>query len=196
MSSAAVEWRLSSSADPRAREILDGEGRWVGHGPHYSRRTPGSVSFVGVGREVVLVTRAVDALWAVVYQKTPAPRGSGMSRGRRGAAHRARYVWRNMVFRRMPGAPIASLLIETATLETYRWWVIKYGALPPERLRTEVDIREVESTNPGYCYKVAEWEPDCIVRGKLYLFAPAKQRVKFERSPANNNDVHQTRLAL
>lgn len=193
---AAIEWRLSSSSDPRAREILDGEGRWVGHGPHYSRRTPGSEFFVGVGREVVLVTRTVDALWAVVHQRTPSPRGTGRSRGRDGVSHGASYVWRNMVFRRMPGAALASLLIETATLETYRRWVERYGALPSERLRTEVDTREVKSRNPGYCYKVAGWEPERTVRGKLYLLAPAEQRFAFEQSPSNSNAARQTRLAL
>ncbi len=187
-----VDWRLSSSSDPRAREILDGEGRWSGHGPHYSRRTPGSESFVGVGQEIVLVTRAVDALWAVVYQKTPAPRGSGQSRGRKGAAHVARFVWRNMVFRRMPGAPLASLLVETATVETYRRWVQRYGRLPNERLRTEIGIAEVRSSNPGYCYKVVGWEPERSVRGKLYLLAPVAQRLEFEAT--NDNCTPQLRL--
>lgn len=193
--SGQVEWVLSSSADPRAREILDGEGRWAGHGPHYSRRTPGSGSFVGVGKEIVIRTRAVDALWAVVYQKTPTPRGTGKSRGRTGVEHRARYVWRNTVFRRMPGAALASLLIETATWETYRRWVERYESLPGERLRTEVNTREVKSINPGYCYKVAGWEPERVVRGKLYLLAPVVQREAFEKSPANGN-IPQTRLAL
>lgn len=191
-----VEWRLSSSSDPRAREILDGEGRWAGHGPHYSRRTPGSDSFVGVGQEIVLITRAVDALWACVYQRTPAPRGSGASRGRMGATHRSRFVWRNMVFRRMPGAPLASLLVETATLETYLRWTQRYGELPPERLRTEIGIKEVKSTNPGYCYKVAGWEVDRIVRGKLYMLAPVMQRAEFEARAANDNCIPQMRLSI
>jgi len=48
-------WLLSSSSDPRAPAIVDGTGTHKRHGPHYSRRTPGSKTFTGVGREVVLI---------------------------------------------------------------------------------------------------------------------------------------------
>lgn len=84
-----------------------------------------------------------------------------------------RFIWRNMMFRRLPGCPvIASALISTAVDTTYEVWVQRYGAMPQERLRTEIDIRAVESSNPGYCYKMAGFVPDRIVRGKLYLWAP------------------------
>jgi len=72
----------------------------------------------------------------------------------------------------MPGAPLASELIKAATEKTYLWWEIKYGELPPERLRTEIGIKEVNSSNPGYCYKMAGYTKDRVVRGKLYLWAP------------------------
>jgi hypothetical protein len=49
-------WELSSSSDRRALDVVDGTGPHEGHGPHYSRRTPGSKTFTGVGREIVLVT--------------------------------------------------------------------------------------------------------------------------------------------
>ena len=168
-------WRLSSSSDPEALAIVDGTGPHAGHGPHYSRRTPGSKTFTGVGQEIVLIHESGLAVWAVVRQRTPSARGTGASRGRTGVTDAApRYIWRNMMFRRLPSCPVlASDLIRTATAATYTAWADRYGALPPERLRTEIGIGAVKSRNPGYCYKVAGYVPDRVVRGKLYLWAPA-----------------------
>lgn len=167
-------WRLSSSSDPVALSIVDGTGKHAGQGPHYSRRTPGSKTFTGVGREIVLVTEDENAVWAVVYQRTPSRRGTGRSRGREGLTDvRPHHIWRNMMFRRLGGVR-ASELIAAALVRTYEEWERRYGELPPERLRTEIGIREVASTNPGYCYKVAGWTVDRIVRGKLYLWAPER----------------------
>ena len=167
-----MRWLLSSSSDPRALAVVDGTGPWEGHGPHYSRRTPGSKTFTGVGREVVLVTEDGSAVWACVLQKTPAARGSGGSRGRTGKADRkTRWIWRNMLFRNL-GPARSSDLIKAATEQTYRHWIERYGALPDVRLRTEVKVSAVKSANPGYCYKCAGWKDGHIVRGKLYLYAP------------------------
>lgn len=169
-----THWLLSSSSDLRALDVVDGRNQFDGYGPHYSRRTPGSRTFTGVGREVVLVTDCGRAVWAVVYQKTPSKSGSGASRGRQGSTDdQARYIWRNMLFRNL-GADLSSELIESALEETYKHWIARYGVLPDERLRTEIDIRKVRSNNPGYCYKVAGWEVDRIVRGKLYMWAPRR----------------------
>jgi hypothetical protein len=152
--------------------VVDGTGALAGLGPHYSRRTPGSKTFTGVGREIVLVSECGRAVWAVVYQRTPSAVGSGSSRGRVGETDaKARYLWRNMMFRNC-GAGRSSDLIRTATERTYEEWLKRYGELPTERLRTEVDTRVVKSANPGYCYLMAGWERDRIVRGKLYLNAP------------------------
>jgi hypothetical protein len=80
-----------------------------------------------------------------------------------------------MLFRRMPSCPErASDLIRTATAATYQAWLDRYGELPAERLRTEVGICSVASSNPGYCYKRAGWIKDRVVRGKLYLHAPER----------------------
>jgi len=65
-------WRLSSSSDRDALDIVDGTGPFAGLGAHYSRRTPGSKTFTGVGKEVVLVHETGRAVWACVYQRTPA----------------------------------------------------------------------------------------------------------------------------
>lgn len=168
----AGRWELSSSSDPRALAVVDGLGQFSGSGPHYSRRTPGSKTFTGIGREIVLVTRCGRAVWAVVYQRTPSAKGSGRSRGRTGMPDaRPRYLWRNMVFRNL-GAGLASELIREALAETYVQWVKRYGALPSERMRTEVDVRRCASRNPGYCYIMAGWEKGPIVRGKRFFYAP------------------------
>jgi len=167
-------WQLSSSSDPRALAIVDGTGRFNGHGPHYSRRTPGSKTFTGVGQEVVLVTACGRAVWAVVRQRTPAARGSGQSRGRAGISDtRTRFVWRNMLFRNL-GAGLSSDLIRAATELTYSFWAMRYGALPEERLRTEIGVTKVRSQNPGYCYKCAGWGDPVYRRGKLFLHAPPR----------------------
>lgn len=170
-----MTWRLSSSSDPAALAIVDGTGRFAGHGPHYSRRTPGSKTFTGCGQEIVLVTECERAVWAVVRQRTPAPRGSGTSRGRISSTAPTRYVWRNMLFRNL-GAGLSSDLIQSATTETYRRWTERYGALPDEQLRTEIGVDAVKSSNPGYCYLRAGWTHDRWARGKRYLYAPDSGR--------------------
>lgn len=168
----AVTWRLSSSSDAAALQIVDGTGPFSNHGPHYSRRTPGSKTFTGVGQEVVLVTECGRAVWACVRQRTPSAKGKGGSRGREGDADPGpRYLWRNMVFRNL-GAGLSSELIINATDQTYYHWASRYGSLPEERLRTEIGIKSVRSTNPGFCYLRAGWIKDRVVRGKLYLWAP------------------------
>jgi hypothetical protein len=76
-----------------------------------------------------------------------------------------------MLFRNL-GQRLTSDLIESATRLTYTLWPVKYGALPPERLRTEIDIEAIRGDNPGYTYKLAGYTRDRIVRKKLYLWAP------------------------
>lgn len=170
-------WELSSSSDRRALDVVDGTGPFEGHGPHYSRRTPGSKTFTGVGKEIVLVTECGRAVWACVYQATPRARGTGASRGRTGQTDaKSRYIWRNMLFRNL-GAGLSSALIKTALARTYEEWIKRYGSLPEERLRTEIGVTQIRSTNPGYCYRMAGWIPDRIVRGKLYLWAPPRDTV-------------------
>ena len=166
----ASNWRLSSSSDPCALAIVDGLGRFSWAGPHYSRRTPGSKTFTGVGQEIVLVTD--DAVWACIRQRTPARPGTGGSRGRKGEADQSpQYVWRNMMFRNL-GQVLSSDLIRDAVNETRRLWLERYGEIPAERLRTEVDAHRIQSTNPGYCYQRAGWERIKRVGSKIYFGAP------------------------
>ena len=168
------EWLLSSSSDRRALDIVDGRGAFESFGPHYSRRTRDAKTFTGVGQEIVLIHESGKAVWACVYQRTPSARGSGASRGRGGQTDkRARHIWRNMLFRNL-GAGLSSHLIRNALAATYHHWRERYNDLPTERLRTEIDTRRVKSVNPGYCYLMAGWTRDRVVRGKLYMNAPER----------------------
>lgn len=167
-----MTWQLSSSSDRRALDVVDGAGAFAGMGPHYSRRTPGSRTFTGCGQEIVLVSSCGRAVWACVRQKTPAAVGTGSSRGRAGNVDAgARLVFRNMMFRNL-GAGLSSDLIREAVEVTLREWFARYRVRPAKRLRTEVDVRAVRSTNPGCCYLKAGWERGDVRRGKLILWAP------------------------
>lgn len=81
-----------------------------------------------------------------------------------------------MLFRNL-GSALSSGLIRGALKMTYLEWRLRYGELPEERLRTEIDVARVRSSNPGFCYKVAGWVVDRSVRGKLYLLAPTPSEV-------------------
>jgi len=142
---AVGQWRLSSEHDPRALAVVDGTGPHARHGPHYSRRTPGSRSFTGIGREIVLMTADQSAVWAVVLNRIP----------HRGQHAQALYCWRNMVFRNL-GSGLSSTLVRDAVTMTRMCWMARYGALPDSPLRTEVRT-DRGSTNPGYCYLMAGW---------------------------------------
>jgi hypothetical protein len=54
-------------------------------------------------------------------------------------------------------------------------WVARYGALPEERIRTEIGVRSVRSRNPGYCYERAGYEPLRDANGRRVLI-PRTQR--------------------
>jgi hypothetical protein len=163
---------------PAALDLVDGTGPWLGHGAHYSRRTPGSRTFTGVGQEIVLVRD--DAVWAVVRSRVPAPIGSGASRGRTGETAPGRYVWRCNMFRNL-GDERGSDLIRAAVAMTVREWVNRYGELPGETLQTEIKPALVKSEIPGYCYRRAGWVKWREKRGMVYLRCP---RTQIERALA------------
>lgn len=170
-----ARWQLSSSSDRLALDIVDGTGTWEGHGPHYSRRTPGSKTFTGVGQEIVLVRP--DAVWAVVRARVPAPKGSGASRGRTGETAPTRWVWRCNMFRNL-GPERSSDLIREAVAMTAVQWVKRYGELPDETLQTEVKPDRVASEIPGYCYRRAGWVKFKEQRGMVYLRCPRGQLLR------------------
>ena len=158
-------WHVVRGSDPRALAIVDGLGEFSAHGPHYSRRTPGSPTFTGCGQDLVLLHETGRAVWAVVYQRTPQRRGT--------KGEQTPFVWRNMLFRNL-GAGLSSDLIRAATAATYAEWGARYGSLPAIRLRTEIGVKAVTSRNPGYCYLMAGWERGPTKRGKLHLYAPPR----------------------
>jgi len=127
---------------------------------------------------VVLITEGLDAVWAVVRQRTPHRMGTGCSRGRKGTTDESRYVWRNMLFRNL-SPHLSSDLIRSALIATYIEWSRKYGSLPEERLRTEVDPKKIRSTNPGCCYLKAGFHNRRKVRGKIYMDAPCPNNIMF-----------------
>lgn len=170
-----IGWELSSSSDRRALDVVDGAGLFDGLGPHYSRRTPGAKTFTGVGQEVVLFHPS-GAVWAVVRQRTPAPRGTGASRGRIGETAPTAYVWRNMMFRNL-GGERSSDLIRSAVVRTVHEWIDRYGVLPGETLRTEIDANAVRSDLPGYSYRRAGWRTLRRKGRMLYLRCPPTQIV-------------------
>lgn len=77
-----------------------------------------------------------------------------------------------VLFRNL-GEHRSSDLIRAAHRRTLEEWVRRYGKLPAETLRTEVDAARIKSSNPGYCYKVAGWVPIKRVGTKICLAAPA-----------------------
>jgi hypothetical protein len=173
-----VTWLLSSSSDPRALAVVDGVRAdlftppELAVGPHYSRQTPGSKTFTGIGQEIVLVSSCGRAVWSVVRQLPPAPRGTP----RTGAIpDGVPFVWRNNVFRNL-GAGLSSSLITAALIVTYREWMARYGELPAERMRTEIDLRKVRSSNPGCCYQHAGWERGVRHAGKITWWEPLDLR--------------------
>lgn len=87
-----------------------------------------------------------------------------------------------MLFRNL-GAGLSSDLIREATERTFEEWERRYGELPAERLRTEIGVKQVRSSNPGYCYMMAGWERGEVKRGKLFLYAPENPHHPCARNP-------------
>jgi hypothetical protein len=78
-----------------------------------------------------------------------------------------------MLFRNLGPEKSSDLIVE-ATERTYFEWRRRYGDVPTERLRTEVDVKRIRSTNPGFCYLVAGWERGPLKGTKRHLYAPLR----------------------
>lgn len=137
-------WSIAPRDDSLVAELVDGQN---GKPPHYSRQTPGAHGFLAPGRSLVLHHNGPRgaAAWGVVYNMD----STGAMR------------WRNSIFRNESGT-LSSSLIAAATSVTYVVWVDKYGALPEQPLRTEVQVaataaRRSRNHEPGHCYLMAGW---------------------------------------
>ena len=131
-----MTWHEVTKYDARARALAD---------RHYSRQRPGAAQFMPPGRTLVLLSDDELAVWGVCENIDP-----------RGAVR-----WRVTIFRN-EGPLLSSRLIELATRATRDHW---RGREPGCDLTTEVDPLEVESANPGFCFKRAGWSLVGVTRG-------------------------------
>ena len=122
-------WYSAADGDSRARAIFD---------RHYSRihykdgRKP--KLFVGPGEKMVLLTSDCKALF--IWRKFISGDGqTGVNCA---------------VFRNEGPVQSSELIRQACELAWQRW--------PGERLYTYVDAASVQSTNPGYCFKMAGWQ--------------------------------------
>lgn len=162
----ASPWMQVSESDPRALALVDGWHPAAAGQPHYSRQNPGSPTFTGNGRSIVLVTLDGLAVWSVVYQRLNGYENDDGSD--------AEMRWRCNVFRRVGGGR-ASDLIRAAVDATRVAWLSRYGALPAVPMTTEVDPGRVRrKRDPGRCFIRAGWQViGETSKGLVRLEAPA-----------------------
>jgi hypothetical protein len=118
---------------------------------HYSRQSPGSKKFVPPGRSFVLYadTKDGEAAWVTSWPYEEYTK------------HEWAGVWVNSLFRN-EGAGLSSDLIRQAVSATVWYW--RNGReswndpMPEDGMITFIDTSEVQSENPGYCYKCAGFE--------------------------------------
>ena len=125
-------WTVSNRADPEALPLAD---------RHYNRQKPGTPQFVPPGRCVVLLSRCRKALWVTSWPLAKYTK------------HEWAGAWVNTLFRN-EGAGLSSRLIVEAIGVTRYFW----PDVPRLGIVTFVDESEIESDNPGYCYKMAGFE--------------------------------------
>lgn len=125
-----MRWTITHKGDEACRALAD---------RHYTRQTVGSPQFCRPGRNLVLRTKAGDALWVT---------WDGF---RKDGAH----AWECTIFRN-ESPHLSSELVAEAVALTIKTW----GPPPPAGFLTYVKAAEVRSTNPGYCYLRAGWFRD------------------------------------
>ena len=129
-----AHWYAVRDGDPRAAALYE---------RHYScvnlkkRRRTGDKRICGPGEHMVLLTADVRALF--VWRKAKYPDFAGQA---------GVYC---CIFRNEGDILSSTLILEAEELAWNRW--------PGERLYTYVNPRAIRSTNPGYCFKVANWTP-------------------------------------
>lgn len=135
-------WLSATDGDARARALY--ERHYSCH--HYKDGRKRTI-FVGPGEKMLLMTMNCDALF--IWRKFKSDDGQqGVNCS----------VFRNE-------SPIRSSdLIREAVDFAWRRW-------PQERLYTYVKAEAVQSSNPGYCFKMAGWQKCGITKwNKLLIF--------------------------
>lgn len=122
-----INWVRVQCTDPRALQLFK---------RHYScSPNRGNVPrFVGPGEEITLLTKDVKALFVWRKERYRADGQTGINCA----------VFRN------EGSILSSTLIAEADNIAWNRW-------PGERLFTFVDSKEIDSSNPGYCFQKAGW---------------------------------------
>lgn len=143
-----MNWLITDKGDPDCRALAD---------RHYSRQTPGAISFTRNGQNLVFVTADKKAAW-VTFRPTP------------GKAIRADKLdaWECALFRN-EGPVRSSVLIREAVLLSCALW----GPIPPDGFVTFIKQDAVQTDLKGYCYRRAGWRHwGYASDGKLRLRAP------------------------
>ena len=102
---------------------------------HYSRQTPGARQFASNGRKLVL--RDTDGRIVFVWMFPQLDRWD----------HQVGY--NNTLFRNESGRRSSAIILEAEAHAVATWG--------PGRAYTYIDPRQVQSVNPGYCFKCAGW---------------------------------------
>lgn len=132
-----MPWQVRTRSDRVANAHAD---------RHYSRRTVGAGRVGGNGEALVLVTADESATWVSTWVSTWHKYAlDGLD------------AWRCSIFRN-EGDVLSSTLIRQAMTTTLEMW----GDRVPHRdgWVTFVDVDEIASANPGYCFKRAGWWRD------------------------------------
>ena len=160
-----ARWRLSHRCDSFGREIAD---------RHYNRQSVGALNFVPPGRCLVLTAQTATgrALWVTSWPFAEYVR------------HAWAGAWVCSAFRN-EGAGLSSDLIRAAVRAT----VWKYGAAPePHGFITFVDRSKTRSKKtPGYCYRMAGWEPCGMTQGGLHALRLPPGRMPEAEAPMDGN---------
>lgn len=112
---------------------------------HYSRRKPGSPQFMPPGQTIVLVSHDLRAVFG--WWRPHPDAGITPMNGLDG--------WTCTIFRNE-----GPLLSSTMILDAERAIFARGHGCGPDGLLTYVGVREVRSSNPGYCFLRAGWRKD------------------------------------
>lgn len=127
-----MDWIVTYRTDPDASKFAD---------RHYNRQSHGARDFVPPGKNIILRTENMDALWAIIWQNAEF------------VDHEWKGAWNNCIFRNESDRLSSELILDAVAACRAIW-----PEVPEQGLVTFVDQTAVRSTNPGFCYKCAGFE--------------------------------------